>query len=49
MTAVKKGDAERFVDAPPASVFLFLLHGADAGLARERALRLVPELSDLEF
>ena len=46
MTAVKKGDAEGFVDAPPASVFLFLLHGADAGLARERALRLVSRRVD---
>jgi DNA polymerase-3 subunit delta len=41
MVAIKKGDAERFLDAPPASVFLFLLHGADAGLVREGALRLV--------
>ena len=46
MTAVKKGDAEGFVEAPPAPVFLFLLHGADAGLARERALRLVSRRVD---
>jgi len=37
---IRKGDAERFVDAPPAQFFLFLVHGADAGLVRERALRL---------
>jgi DNA polymerase-3 subunit delta len=41
MVAVKKSDAERFVDAPPDSVFLFLVHGSDAGLVRERALRIV--------
>jgi DNA polymerase-3 subunit delta len=46
MAAVKKSDAERFVDAPPAPVFLFLLHGADAGLVRERALRLVARRVD---
>lgn len=41
MVAVKNKDAERFVTAPPAPVFLFLVHGSDAGLVRERALRLV--------
>jgi DNA polymerase III subunit delta len=37
---IRKGDAERFVEAPPPQFFLFLVHGADAGLVRERALRL---------
>jgi DNA polymerase III subunit delta len=37
---VRKGDAERFVEAPPPQFFLFLVHGADAGLVRERALRI---------
>lgn len=46
MVAVKSRDAERFVDAPPEPVFLFLLHGADAGLVRERALRLVEKRVD---
>ncbi len=46
MVAVRKGDAERFVDAPPERVFLFLVHGADAGLVRERALRLVARRVD---
>lgn len=46
MVAVKNQDAERFVNAPPASVFLFLVHGADAGLVRERALRIVEQRVD---
>ena len=41
MVAIKKSDVERFVAAPPDHLFLFLLHGADAGLVRESALRLV--------
>lgn len=43
MVAVKNRDAERFVKAPPAPIFLFLVHGADAGLIRERALRIVEQ------
>ncbi len=46
MVAIKKGDAERFVEAPPEQVFLFLVHGADAGLVRERALRLAERRVD---
>jgi DNA polymerase-3 subunit delta len=46
MVAVKRSDAERFVDAPPEPIFLFLFHGADAGLVRERALRLVARRVD---
>ncbi len=46
MVAVKKGDGERFVDAPPPHVFLFLVHGSDAGLVRERALRLAERRVD---
>jgi DNA polymerase-3 subunit delta len=46
MVAVKNRDAERFCEAPPASIFLFLLHGADAGLVRERALRIVERRVD---
>lgn len=38
MVAIKPRDVERFVADPPASIFLFLFHGADAGLVRERAL-----------
>ena len=41
MVAIRKNDVERFVAAPPENLFLFLLHGADAGLVRESALRLV--------
>jgi DNA polymerase-3 subunit delta len=46
MVAVKRGGEERFIEAPPPSVFLFLLHGADAGLARERALALAAKRVD---
>jgi DNA polymerase-3 subunit delta len=46
MVAVKNRDAERFVAAPPDSVFVFLVHGADAGLARERALRILEKRVD---
>lgn len=41
MTAVRSKDAERFVQAPPDSVFLFLVYGPDAGMARERALKII--------
>jgi DNA polymerase-3 subunit delta len=46
MVAVKNRDAERFIAAPPAPVFLFLVHGSDAGLARERALRIAEKRVD---
>ena len=41
MTAIRHRDAERFVAAPPEGIFLFLVFGADAGMARERALAIV--------
>lgn len=43
MVAVKNRDAERFVKAPPAPIFLFLVYGSDTGLVRERALRIVEQ------
>lgn len=46
MVAIKNREAERFIGAPPAPIFLFLAHGADAGLVRERALRLVEKRVD---
>lgn len=46
MVAVRKSDAERFVDAPPAQYFLFLAHGSDAGLVRERASRIIARRVD---
>jgi DNA polymerase-3 subunit delta len=46
MVAVKSRDAQRFVEAPPAAVFLFLLFGSDAGLVRERALAIVENRVD---
>lgn len=46
MVAVRKNDAERFVEAPPSLYFLFLVHGSDAGLVRERASRIVARRVD---
>ncbi len=46
MTAVRSRDAERFAAAPPEGVFLFLVFGADAGMARERALAIVDRRVD---
>jgi len=46
MAAVKKSEAEGFVDSPPRQYFLFLLHGSDAGLVRERAFRIVARRVD---
>jgi DNA polymerase III subunit delta len=46
MASVRNNDAERFVDAPPPQYFLFLVHGSDAGLVRERASRLVARRVD---
>jgi DNA polymerase III subunit delta len=46
MVAVLSRDAERFVAAPPENVFLFLLHGSDAGMVRERALALIARRVD---
>jgi DNA polymerase III subunit delta len=41
VVAVSSREAERFIASPPENVFLFLVHGADAGLVRERALAIV--------
>lgn len=41
MVAVPHKDAEKFVASPPENIFLFLVHGADAGMVRERALAIV--------
>jgi DNA polymerase-3 subunit delta len=46
MVAVSHRDAERFVASPPESVFLFLIHGSDAGMVRERALAIVTQRVD---
>lgn len=46
MVAVSNRDAERFVAAPPENLFLFLVHGSDAGMVRERALALVSKRVD---
>lgn len=46
MVAVPHKDAERFVASPPEGVFLFLVHGPDAGMVRERALTVVARRID---
>ncbi len=46
MVAVSNRDAERFVASPPESVFLFLVHGSDAGMVRERALAIIGKRVD---
>lgn len=46
MVAVSHRDAERFVSSPPENVFLFLVHGSDAGMVRERALAIVAKRVD---
>ena len=37
MVAVRSTDADRFINHPPAGVFLYLVFGTDAGLVAERA------------
>ena len=46
MGAVKSSDAEKYVAAPPESIFLFLVYGPDAGMVRERALTLISKRID---
>lgn len=46
MVAVSSREAERFVASPPENIFLFLVHGADAGMVRERALSIVGKRVD---
>jgi DNA polymerase-3 subunit delta len=46
MTGVRSGEADRFVARPPAGTKLFLIHGSDAGLVRERARKLLRALVD---
>lgn len=36
MVAVRSADADRFINHPPADVFLYLVFGSDAGLVAER-------------
>ncbi|MBV8848406.1 MAG: DNA polymerase III subunit delta [Methylobacteriaceae bacterium] len=44
MTAIRSGEADRFVARPPAETKLFLIHGSDSGLVRERARKLLQAL-----
>jgi len=46
VTAISKRDAESFVAAPPAAVFLVLVYGGDAGLVRERAVQIAAKRVD---
>jgi DNA polymerase III subunit delta len=41
LTAIRSGDADRFVARPPADTKFFLIHGSDSGLVRERARKLL--------
>jgi DNA polymerase-3 subunit delta len=46
LTAIRSGEADRFVARPPADLKLFLIYGSDSGLVRERARRLLRALVD---
>jgi DNA polymerase-3 subunit delta len=46
MVAVSSREAERFVASPPENIFLFLVHGADAGMVRERAFAIIGKRVD---
>jgi DNA polymerase-3 subunit delta len=46
LTAVRSGEADRFVSRPPADTKLFLVYGSDSGLVRERARKLLRALVD---
>jgi DNA polymerase-3 subunit delta len=46
LTAVRSGEADRFVSQPPADTKLFLVYGSDSGLVRERASKLLRALVD---
>jgi DNA polymerase-3 subunit delta len=46
LTAIRSAEADRFVARPPADTKLFLIHGSDSGLVRERARKLLRALVD---
>jgi DNA polymerase-3 subunit delta len=46
LTAIRSVEADRFVARPPADTKLFLVHGTDSGLVRERAKKLLRALID---
>jgi DNA polymerase-3 subunit delta len=46
LTAIRSGEADRFVSRPPADTKLFLVYGSDSGLVRERARKLLRALVD---
>jgi DNA polymerase-3 subunit delta len=46
LTAIRSGEADKFVARPPADQKLFLIHGSDSGLVRERARKLLRALVD---
>jgi DNA polymerase-3 subunit delta len=46
LTAIRSGEADRFVSRPPPDTKLFLVFGSDSGLVRERARKLLRGLVD---
>jgi DNA polymerase-3 subunit delta len=46
LTAIRSGEADRFIARPPADTKLFLVYGSDSGLVRERARKLLRGLVD---
>ena len=46
MSAIRSGEADRFVARPSADTKLFLVHGSDSGLVRERTKKLLRALID---
>lgn len=46
MVAVRSADADRFINHPPAGVFLYLVFGTDAGLVAERGSTILSRAVD---
>ncbi len=46
MVAIKSAEADRFINRPPAGVFLYLVFGPDAGLVAERARTILTRAVD---
>jgi DNA polymerase-3 subunit delta len=46
MAVVRSSEADRFVNNPPAGIFLYFIHGSDAGLVAERAATIAARAVD---
>ena len=46
MVAIRSAEADRFINHPPAGLFLYLVFGADAGLVAERARTILARAVD---